>query len=197
MSPSRADTSHAAVSQLVESLLAMQDVEGSSPFSRSMGKVIWLTGLPCSGKTTIAKVIVERTGAEFLDGDDLRDSDFSKGIGFTPEERKRHLLRVGYLAKRLSKYNDVICSFVSPAKDVREQLPVDIMVYVKCPVSVCAERDVKGMYAKANRGEIKNFTGISAPYQAPEDPDVTVETDKETLEESVQKVLEAISAPVV
>ncbi len=157
-----------------------------------MGKIIWLTGLPCSGKTTIAKAIVEKTGAEYLDGDELRGSVFSRGIGFTPEEREQHLLRVGYLAERLSKYNNVICAFVSPAESTRQALPVDVMVYVKCPVSVCSERDVKGMYAKAIKGEIKNFTGISAPYQAPENPDVVVETDKETLEESVQKVMAAI-----
>jgi len=154
--------------------------------------IVWLTGLPCSGKTTLAEIIADRIGAELLDGDVLRDSNFSKGVGFSPEGRKQHLLRVGYLAERLSKYNHVICSFVSPNEEVRQQLPVDLMVYVACPVEICAKRDVKGMYAKAAAGEIKNFTGVGASYEKPEMPDLIVHTDKADIETCVTMILAAM-----
>jgi len=151
--------------------------------------IIWFTGLPCSGKTTLAKILVEKLNGELLDGDVLRNSDFSRGVGFTPEERERHLLRVGFLAKMLSKYTDVVCSFVSPSESVRQKLPVDVMVYVKCSAEVCAQRDVKGMWAKAKAGEIKGFTGYDAEFDVPENPAIIVETDKETIEESIEKIL--------
>jgi len=154
--------------------------------------VIWLTGLPCSGKTTIAKELEKNLLAETLDGDDLRGSVFSQGIGFSKEEREQHLLRTGYLAERLSKYVDVICSFVSPFEDIREKLPIDFLIYVKCPVEVCEERDVKGMYAKARKGEIKGFTGLDAPYEEPIAPDIIVETNDNSLEECVSAILEKL-----
>jgi len=156
--------------------------------------IIWLTGLPCSGKTTLAEILVKRMGGELLDGDVLRNSDFSKGIGFSPEERERHLLRVGYLAKMLGKYTNVFCSFVSPSEEVRKKLDVDIMVYVKCPVEVCSERDVKGMYAKAKAGEIKGFTGYDAPFDPPVNPDIVVETDQNTIDECVEIILNVARA---
>ena len=154
--------------------------------------VIWLTGLPCSGKTTLAEIIVKKINGELLDGDDLRGSDFSKGIGFSPEARKQHLLRVGYLAGRLSKYAHVVCSFVSPSEDVRNILPVDLLIYVDCPVKVCAERDVKGMYAKARAGEIADFTGVDAPYEVPQKPDLVVKTHLFSINECVNQILKAI-----
>ena len=94
--------------------------------------VIWLTGLPCSGKTTIAQALAKRIACEILDGDDLRGSAFAATVGFTPQDRQRHIERVGYMAKRLSKYSHVVCAFVSPSEIVRNTLPVDIMVWVKC-----------------------------------------------------------------
>lgn len=154
--------------------------------------VIWFTGLPCSGKTTLAKVLIEKINAELLDGDVLRNSDFSRGVGFSPEERERHLLRVGFLAKMLSKYTDVVCSFVSPSEEVRQKLPVDVMIYVKCPASICSERDVKGMWAKAKLGEIKNFTGYDAPFDPPRNPDLVLETDRQGIDECIEEILKVI-----
>jgi len=162
--------------------------------SMSKHLVVWLTGLPCSGKTTLAEIVRDKLDCEMLDGDDLRGSDFSKGIGFTPEDRERHLLRVGYLAKRLSRYNDVICSFVSPSEPVRQKLPVDLTVYVKCPLDVCMDRDVKGMYAKAKAGEITNFTGYNAPYEEPKNPDLTLDTAVLSKDECVDRILSLICA---
>jgi adenylylsulfate kinase len=156
--------------------------------------IIWLTGLPCSGKTTIAEQLVKISNGELLDGDNLRGSDFSKGIGFSPEERERHLLRVGFLARMLSKYTTVVCSFVSPSEEVRKKIGADYMVYVKCPLDVCEARDVKGMYAKARAGEIKDFTGIDAPYEPPENPDIVVETDKQSLGECIDKIWKYINS---
>jgi len=166
--------------------------------------IVWFTGLPCSGKTTIAKA-VERSidtpltvlgndgyrMVELLDGDDLRGSDFSKGIGFSKEERETHLLRVGYMAKKLSvRVPYVLCSFVSPFEDTRKKLPVDMMVYVKCSAEECAKRDVKGMWAKAIAGEMKGFTGHDAPYEEPVNPDLVLDTHLTPLKECVKTILD-------
>lgn len=152
-------------------------------------KIIWFTGLPCSGKTTLGKIIAEKLDADFLDGDVLRDSVFSKNVGFSYKEREAHLERTWFMAKMLKKYNNVVCCFVSPYEKIRKNLPVDVQIFIKCPQKVCWERDVKGMYAKARRGEIENFTGYDAPYDIPNNPDLIVETDKLTVEESVEKIL--------
>jgi len=167
--------------------------------------IIWFTGLCSSGKSTIAKALVDRldppslswmdigTSAEWLDGDVLRESDFSKGTGFSKEERDKHILRVGYLARTLNKYVPfVVCSFVSPYKEIREKIKADIMVYVKCPLEECMKRDVKGLYKKAKNGEIKNLTGVDAPYEPPEKPDIILETDKMTVNECVDIVFNYI-----
>lgn len=153
--------------------------------------IIWLTGLPCSGKTTLGEKVAAELGAELLDGDDLRGSVFSKGVGFDKDARRQHLLRTGYLAQRLSRYRDVVCCFVSPHEDVRAELPIDILVHVHCSVTVCAERDVKGMYAKAIAGAIQGFTGVGAAYEEPLNPDVVVRTDTQSTSECVTMILEA------
>jgi adenylyl-sulfate kinase len=154
--------------------------------------IVWLTGLPCAGKTTIAEIVAGKLKAEFLDGDVLRAQEFSKGVGFSKEERDLHILRVGYLAAKLNTYNDVICSFVSPYAATRQKLPIDLLVHVKCPVEVCIERDVKGMYAKALTGEIPGFTGISAPFEEPVNPDLVLETDKTDIDFCVRTLIYAI-----
>ena len=161
------------------------------------GITIWFTGLPCSGKTTIAKevkrILEEKDiDVELLDGDTvrayIRNKDFSK------EGRNKHLRYIALMARLLSKRNVVVlCSFVSPYREnrdfAREINDNFIEVYVKTPIEVCIQRDVKGMYKKALAGEIKGFTGIDDPYEEPDNPEVLVETDKESLEESVEKVL--------
>jgi adenylyl-sulfate kinase len=165
------------------------------------GFTLWFTGLPCSGKTTVSEVVapelLERgLNVEVLDGDVVRQG-LSKELGFSKEDRDIHIRRIGFVSKLLSR-NDVavLAAFVSPYRAIRDELRQEIdnfvEVYVKCPVEVCIERDVKGMYKKALAGEIQNFTGVSDPYEEPENPEIVIETDKETTEESAQKVLEAL-----
>lgn len=163
---------------------------------------IWFTGLPCSGKSTIANRVAEilkNKGykVEQLDGDVTREY-LSKGLGFTKEDRDENIRRVGFVAKLLTRNGVfVTAAFVSPYREIRDEIRKEIgnfvEVYVKCPVEVCIERDVKGMYKKALKGEIKNFTGIDDPYEEPLNPEVIVETDKETVEESVGKVMRKLA----
>ena len=158
------------------------------------GKVIWFTGLPCSGKTTIAQALIPKIAelgysADLLDGDVLRNSNFSKGAGFSKEEREKHLLRVGFMASMLSQYSYAICSFVSPFEDVRNEMPIDELVYIKCSAEECARRDVKGMWAKAKNGEIKGFTGYDAPYEEPKNPALVLDTEKLTIDQCVDQII--------
>ncbi len=166
---------------------------------RTRGFTLWFTGLPCSGKTTISEIVGKELrdrdlNVEMLDGDELR-RNLSKDLGFSKEDRETHIKRVGFIAKLLSR-NDVatLAAFVSPYRAVRKYLRIEIgnfiEAYVKCPVEVCIKRDVKGMYKKAIAGEIKNFTGISDPYEEPLEPEIIVETDKEMPMESAQKVIQ-------
>jgi len=161
------------------------------------GVTVWFTGLPCSGKTTIAREVkkyLENKGldVELLDGDTIRD--YIRNKDFSREGRNKHLRYIAVMAKLLSRRNVIVlCSFVSPYREnrdfARSICENFIEVYVKTPVETCIERDVKGMYNKALNGEIKNFTGVDDPYEEPENPELIVETDKETVEESVNKVL--------
>ena len=133
-------------------------------------RVIWLTGLSGAGKTTIAMAAAERYGCEVLDGDTIRD--FFSNHDFSHEGRKRHLLGIARMAKMISKHTHVVCSFITPYEDVREEileiLPDNaIMVHVSTSLELCEERDAKGLYAKARSGEISNFTGISDPFDEP------------------------------
>ncbi len=168
---------------------------------KTQGFTLWFTGLPCSGKTTIAEVvdrILRERGlkVESLDGDEVRQH-LSKDLGFSKEDRDTHIRRMGFIAKLLSR-NGVatLGAFVSPYREVRDHLRNEIEdfieVHVKCSVEVCIERDVKGMYKKALAGEIQNFTGVSDPYEEPLNPEIVVETDTETIEESVEKVLQRL-----
>lgn len=165
------------------------------------GFTIWFTGLPCSGKTSVSEIVAQELlerglNVEILDGDVVRQN-LSKELGFSKQDRDRHIRRIGFVSKLLSRNGvAVIAAFVSPYLAIRDELRQDIEnfveVYVKCPVEICMERDVKGMYKKALAGEIKNFTGISDPYEEPEYPEIVIETDKETPEESAQKVLDTL-----
>ena len=160
-----------------------------------MSFVLWLTGLPCSGKTTIARKLQEHIpNLAILDGDELREwlspKDFSR------EGRNEHNRKVAHLAKLLLKHNvPVSVSLISPyfenRKSAREIIGEKnfIETYVKCPLDVCEERDVKGMYKKARKNEIKSFTGIDDPYDIPTNPALTIETQNKSLDESVEEIL--------
>jgi adenylylsulfate kinase len=162
------------------------------------GFTLWFTGLSGSGKTTLAKLVEKELRAlglkvERLDGDIVRQS-LSRDLGFTKEDRDKNIERVTFVAKLLARNGvAVLTSFISPYRDVRararEEIGNFIEVYCKAPLEVLIERDVKGLYTKALRGEIENFTGISDPYEEPLNPEVICETDKESPEESVAKVL--------
>ncbi|HEY68464.1 MAG TPA: adenylyl-sulfate kinase [Thermoflexia bacterium] len=169
--------------------------------SDQRGFTLWFTGLSGSGKTAIAK-LVERElrdrglKVERLDGDIVRRS-LTRDLGFSKEDRDRNIERVTFVAKLLTRNGvAVLCSFISPYRErrakTRQEIEEDgafIEVYVECPVEVCAQRDVKGLYAKAFAGEIENFTGVSDPYEPPENPEVVVHTAQETPEESAAKVI--------
>lgn len=175
------------------------------------GVVAWLTGLPASGKTTIARIVAEKLRSmgyrvELLDGDWVRRT-INPDAGFTREERRRHLLRVAWIARLLARNGVVVlCSFVSPYRDVRaeirkiveeEGIPF-IEVYVKCSLQECIRRDPKGLYRRALRGEIKHFTGISDPYEPPVAPDVVLDTEADSAEANagklLRKLMEVLSA---
>ncbi len=174
------------------------------------GVVAWLTGLPASGKTTIASIAAERLSSmgyrvEVLDGDWFR-SHIDPEAGYTREERARHLRRAAWVARLLARNGVIVlCSFISPYRDVRadvrriieEDVPF-LEVYVRCPLEECVRRDPKGLYARALKGEIRNFTGISDPYEEPERPDLVLDTvvrgPEENAEELVSAVLRAMGA---
>lgn len=159
-----------------------------------MSFTLWLTGLPCSGKTTLAKELLKVLDAVHLDGDIVRKS-LTKDLGYSPEDRTENLRRVSIVARMLNDSGkDVIASFVSPREKMRKMIRKNIgkenliLVYLKCSLKECIRRDVKGLYKKAVAGEIPMFTGISAPYEEPK-ADIEIDTEKETLEESVNKIL--------
>jgi len=162
------------------------------------GVTLWFTGLPCSGKSAVADVVAERLRAsslrvERLDGDIVRQ-DLTRDLGFSKADRDENIRRVTFVSKLLTRNGvAVLTSFISPYREMRDRARGEIgnfmEIYVKCSVEVCMKRDVKGMYQKALRGEIKEFTGVSDPYEEPERPELVLETDKETLAESVERVL--------
>jgi adenylyl-sulfate kinase len=157
------------------------------------GFTLWLTGLSGSGKTTIAKLVAQELRdrdlkVERLDGDIVRQS-LTRDLGFSKEDRDKNIERVTFVAKLLTRNGvAVLCSFISPYRarrlKSREEIGEFLEVFVECPVTVCADRDVKGMYAKAFAGEIQNFTGVSDPYEDPENPEIVCHTAEETPEES-------------
>jgi adenylylsulfate kinase len=165
------------------------------------GFTAWFTGLPCSGKTTVADAIAVRLKekgyrVERLDGDIVRKG-LTSDLGFSKEDRDENIKRVTFVAKLLTRNGvAVLATFVSPYRarreKTREEIGEFIEVYTRTPVEVCIERDIKGMYKRALAGEISNFTGVDDPYEEPEDSELVLDTDKESIEESVRKVLDKL-----
>ena len=166
-----------------------------------MGRVIWLTGLPAAGKTTIARrleahMLVNENSVEVLDGDVIRKG-LSADLGFSEDDRNEHNRRVVFLAKLLVRNGiDVIVSLVSPYRENREiarrEFRYFTEVYVKCSLDECMKRDPKGLYARALAGEIEDMTGLDSPYEAPLDAEVVVDTESENPEQCVKKILSHI-----
>src|SRR3954464_15092174 len=164
------------------------------------GFTLWFTGLSGAGKTTISHLVETElrdrgSRIEILDGDVVREN-LSKGLGFSKEDRDTNIRRIAFVADLLSR-NDVpvITAAISPYREIRDEARKRmgerfIEVYAQAPLEVCEERDVKGLYAKARAGEIKEFTGISDPYEPPENPEILIETDKQSPEESAQQILD-------
>lgn len=177
--------------------------ESKEKLLKQTAKVIWFTGLSGSGKSTIAKGLENELHLRgyltfVLDGDNVR-SGINNNLGFSDEDRRENIRRVSEVAKILFEAGVItICSFVSPTEDLREITRQVIgkqnlvEVFVNTPIEECERRDVKGLYQKARRGEIKDFTGISAPFDAPINPDVELITEDRTIYETVQEVLRYI-----
>lgn len=164
------------------------------------GVMLWFTGLSGSGKSTVAIALereLQKRGllCRILDGDNIR-SGINKGLGFTAEDRRENIRRIAEVAKLFVDTGIItIAAFISPSNELR-RMASDIIgaedfkeVYISTPLEVCEARDVKGLYAKARRGEIKNFTGISAPFETPEHPALSIDTSKVSLEDSVKQIL--------
>jgi adenylylsulfate kinase len=160
--------------------------------------VIWLTGLSGSGKSTIGRALVDRLAlagrpVEYLDGDAIRD--VFPQTGFSRDERHAHVLRVGYLASRLAHHGvTVVCALISPyeasRQGVRDLCPRFIEVHVATPLEECERRDVKGLYARARAGRLRQFTGVDDPYEAPSRPELTLDTRSMELDQAVRLILE-------
>ena len=169
--------------------------------NEQQGFVIWMTGLSGAGKTTIALELLRQLDGrnlklERLDGDVVRES-LTADLGFSAEDRRKNIERITFVAKLLSR-NGVgcVCSFISPYQAVRDHVRENttnfLEVFVDAPLEVVIDRDVKGLYEKALAGEIPNFTGISDPFEAPENPDIHLHTDRETVEESARIIIEEL-----
>ncbi len=162
--------------------------------------ILWFTGLSGSGKSTIAHALEEKLYQRklhtyILDGDNVRKG-LNKDLGFSPEDRKENIRRLGEVAKLFVDAGIItIVAAISPYKSDRVFVrnlvePGEfIEIYVKCPLEVCETRDPKGLYKKARQGIIKNFTGVDAPYEEPENPEIVIESDKESIEEAVNKII--------
>lgn len=164
------------------------------------GVTVWLTGLSGSGKSTIAvelehALIENNHHAYILDGDNVRHG-LNKNLGFSPEDRTENIRRIGEVAKLFTDANLItVTAFISPYRADRDEARAllgdneFVEVYVKCPVEVCEERDVKGLYKKARAGEIKEFTGISAPYEEPDNAELVIDTSELSVEESTRAII--------
>jgi adenylylsulfate kinase len=168
------------------------------------GFTLWFTGLSGAGKTTIADLVgpeLERRGlvVEYLDGDVVR-THLSKGLGFSKEDRDTNIERIGWVASRLTRHGAaVLVSAISPyaetrrkARELVEEFGAFVEVFVDASVEECARRDVKGLYERAFRGEIKEFTGVSDPYEAPADPEVRIDSEGEEPGESARRIVSAL-----
>jgi adenylylsulfate kinase len=163
------------------------------------GFCLWFTGLSGAGKTTITNILVKElrtrgSKLEVLDGDIVREN-LSKGLGFSKEDRDTNIRRIAFVANLLSRNGvPVITAAISPYREIRDEAREMmngrfVETYVKASVEACEERDVKGLYAKARSGEIKEFTGVSDPYEAPESPEITVDTEAQSPEESAKQIV--------
>jgi adenylylsulfate kinase len=161
------------------------------------GFTIWFTGLSGAGKSTLSEVLEERLKArgrnvEILDGDIVR-THLSKGLGFSREDRDTNIKRIAFVCGLLTR-NGVICisAAIAPYREARawarQEIGNFVEVYVKCPIEVCRQRDVKGLYKLVDEGKLKGFTGVDDPYEEPEHPELVIETNKVTIEESVERI---------
>lgn len=166
------------------------------------GFTIWFTGLSGAGKSTLSDMLAtdlrgKGYKVEVLDGDVVR-TNLSKGLGFSKEDRDTNIRRIGWVCHVLARNGVVaIAAAISPYREIRDEVRAMhngnfVEVFVECPVAVLAERDVKGLYKKALAGEIKNFTGVSDPYEAPLRPEVTVHSDHETKDQSAAKIMDEL-----
>lgn len=185
---------------IFDRLLQRKDREA---FLNQKAKVLWLTGLSGSGKSTIAQALERELYnrgyfAQVLDGDNIR-SGINNNLGFSMEERKENIRRIAEVAK-LYLHSGVISinSFISPTQEIRTFAKSIIgsedfiEIYINTPLEICESRDVKGLYKKARKGEIKGFTGIDSPYEVPEEPDLEIRTEHQSIQESVAIILEYV-----
>src|ERR1700730_8942080 len=163
----------------------------------NIGFTLWFTGLSGAGKSTLSEAIEKRLqqhgrNVEILDGDIVR-THLTKGLGFSREDRDTNIKRIGFVCSLLTRNGVIsISAAIAPYREARDWARKEIgnfvEIYVKCPIEVCRQRDVKGLYKLVDEGKIRNFTGIDDPYEEPLNPELVVETDKETLEESVEHI---------
>jgi sulfate adenylyltransferase len=169
------------------------------------GVCVWFTGLSAAGKSTIAEILANLLtdhgrSVTLLDGDVVR-THLSKGLGFSKEDRDANILRIGFVASEIVRHRGVvICAVVSPyeaaRKQVRELIGADhfVLVYVATPIGICEQRDPKGLYARARRGEIQHFTGIDDPYEPPCKPDLVVSTSGVSPEQNARQVMDLLGS---
>lgn len=181
----------------------MQSKNANNSTNRDDGFVVWMTGLPASGKTTLANMFKDRLKelglkVEVLDGDEIRKG-LSSDLGLSREDREEHARRVSFVAKLLARNGIItVVALISPYRSSRESAKQIIgpdrfvEVYVKAPLSVCEQRDPKGLYAKARSGEIKDMTGIHDPYEEPLRPDIVVDTSNSSPEKSLEELIEGL-----
>ena len=184
----------------------VRDKDDAGPEPRTAGAILWFTGLSGAGKSTLAQAVRDALArawrVEILDGDEIR-THLSKGLGFSKEDRDTNIRRIGLVARLLAR-NGVfaITAAISPYRDVRDEVRAlaardgvpFIEVFAEAEIEALAERDVKGLYRKALAGELANFTGVSDPYEPPVSPDVVVRSDRETIDESRDRILAVLAA---
>lgn len=176
----------------------MEDRTTDAMNKAEKGFTLWFTGLPCSGKSTLAQLVAQELGrrgrgVEILDGDVVR-THLTKGLGFSKEDRDENIRRIGFVCKLLCRHGVVaIAAAISPYRAVRDEVRASIEhfveVYVKASLDTCIQRDTKGMYRKALAGEIKNFTGVSDPYQPPLHAELVIDTERETPATSAARIV--------
>lgn len=181
---------------------ALDAVDATGAVRADRGAVIWLTGLPSAGKSTIASALAPALRArgervEVLDGDVVREN-LSKGLGFGKEDRDINIRRIGFVAELLARNGvKVITAAISPYRAIRDEVRAMagehfLEVYVATPLEVCESRDVKGLYAKARSGQLTGFTGVDDPYEPPLNPEVEIATQGQTVEESAARIIDAL-----